>query len=61
MLHSIKSLPGLQKQAETGVQLLWGTACLFSHPRYAQEGDFSECRCHAMQPSMKKALEVPMS
>lgn len=23
------------KQAETGVQLLWGTACLFSHPRYA--------------------------
>lgn len=24
------------KQAETGVKLLWGTACLFSHPRYAQ-------------------------
>jgi xylose isomerase len=24
-----------QKQAETGVQLLWGTANLFSHPRYA--------------------------
>jgi xylose isomerase len=25
-----------EKQAETGVKLLWGTACLFSHPRYAQ-------------------------
>jgi len=24
------------KQAETGVQLLWGTSCLFSHPRYSQ-------------------------
>jgi len=24
------------KQAETGVKLLWGTACLFAHPRYAQ-------------------------
>jgi len=24
-----------QKMAETGVQLLWGTANLFSHPRYA--------------------------
>jgi len=26
------------KQAETGKKLLWGTACLFSHPRYAQGG-----------------------
>lgn len=25
-----------QKQDETGVKLLWGTACLFAHPRYAQ-------------------------
>lgn len=24
------------KQSETGVKLLWGTACLFSHPRYSQ-------------------------
>lgn len=24
------------KQAEHGKQLLWGTACLFAHPRYAQ-------------------------
>jgi xylose isomerase len=25
-----------KKQKETGKKLLWGTACLFSHPRYAQ-------------------------
>jgi len=25
-----------EKQSETGVKLLWGTACLFSHPRYSQ-------------------------
>jgi xylose isomerase len=25
-----------EKQAETGKKLLWGTACLFAHPRYAQ-------------------------
>ncbi len=24
-----------EKQKETGVKLLWGTACLFAHPRYA--------------------------
>lgn len=27
-----------QKQAATGKKLLWGTACLFTHPRYAQGG-----------------------
>jgi xylose isomerase len=27
-----------EKQKETGVKLLWGTACLFSHPRYSQGG-----------------------
>ncbi len=27
-----------EKQAGTGVKLLWGTACLFSHERYAQGG-----------------------
>ncbi|MGB0344026.1 MAG: xylose isomerase [Coraliomargarita sp.] len=27
-----------EKQAEAGVKLLWGTACLFSHERYAQGG-----------------------
>jgi xylose isomerase len=25
-----------EKQQETGVKLLWGTACLFAHPRYSQ-------------------------
>lgn len=25
-----------QRQKETGTKLLWGTACLFAHPRYAQ-------------------------
>ena len=30
-----------EKQAATGKKLLWGTACLFSHPRYAQGGGTS--------------------
>ena len=30
-----------EKQDETGKKLLWGTACLFSHPRYAQGGGTS--------------------
>ena len=28
-------------QAQTGKKLLWGTACLFTHPRYAQGGGTS--------------------
>lgn len=32
-LHAIVDLAE-QKQNETGVKLLWGTACLFTHPRY---------------------------
>ncbi len=48
-----------EKQAETGVQLLWGTACLFSHPRYSQGGATSP---HAAvytyaAAQVKKALE----
>lgn len=47
------------KQAETGVQLLWGTACLFSHPRYSQGGatspDAAVFSYAAAQ--VKKALE----
>jgi xylose isomerase len=27
-----------EKQEQTGKKLLWGTACLFTHPRYAQGG-----------------------
>jgi xylose isomerase len=48
-----------ENQAETGVQLLWGTACLFSHPRYAQGGatspDLNVYTYAAAQ--VKKALE----
>jgi len=32
-LHAIVDIAE-QKQKETGVKLLWGTACLFTHPRY---------------------------
>lgn len=49
-----------QKQKETGRKLLWGTACLFQHPRYAQGGatspDASVFAYGAAQ--VKKAMEV---
>jgi xylose isomerase len=47
------------KQAEIGVQLLWGTACLFSHPRYAQGGATSpNADVYAYAAAqVKKALE----
>ncbi|MGE9295629.1 MAG: xylose isomerase [Puniceicoccales bacterium] len=48
-----------EKQSETGVKLLWGTACLFSHPRYAHGGatspDLNVFAYAAAQ--VKKALE----
>ena len=48
-----------EKQAETGVKLLWGTACLFSHPRYSQGGatspDLNVFTYAAAQ--VKKAIE----
>ncbi|WP_269522760.1 xylose isomerase [Coraliomargarita parva] len=48
-----------EKQAETGVKLLWGTACLFSHPRYAHGGatspDLNAFTYAAAQ--VKKAME----
>ena len=48
-----------EKQAQTGVKLLWGTACLFSHPRYSQGGatspDINVYTYAAAQ--VKKALE----
>ncbi|MFP4261531.1 MAG: xylose isomerase [Opitutales bacterium] len=48
-----------EKQNETGVKLLWGTACLFAHPRYAHGGatspDASVFAYAAAQ--VKKALE----
>lgn len=47
------------RQQETGVKLLWGTACLFSHPRYAQGGATSpDANVFAYAAAqVKKALE----
>lgn len=49
-----------QKQDETGVQLLWGTACLFAHPRYAQGAATSpDANVYAYAAAqVKKAIEV---
>ncbi|MEM7600838.1 MAG: xylose isomerase [Verrucomicrobiota bacterium] len=48
------------KQAETGVKLLWGTACLFSHPRYAQGAATSpDANVYAYAGAqVKKAMEA---
>ena len=48
-----------ERQKATGVQLLWGTACLFSHPRYAQGAATSpDARVYAYAAAqVKKALE----
>jgi xylose isomerase len=48
-----------EKQTETGVQLLWGTACLFSHSRYAQGGATSpDLKVYTYAAAqVKKALE----
>ena len=48
-----------KKQQETGVKLLWGTACLFSHPRYSQGGATSpDANVYAYAAAqVKKALE----
>ncbi len=47
------------KQAETGAKLLWGTACLFSHPRYAHGAATSpDLRVYAYAAAqVKKAIE----
>jgi len=49
-----------EKQKETGKKLLWGTACLFIHPRYAQGGATSpELGVFTYAAAqVKKALEV---
>ena len=49
-----------EKQVETGVKLLWGTACLFSHPRYAQGAATSpDANVYAYAGAqVKKALEA---
>lgn len=49
-----------EKQAESGCKLLWGTACLFVHPRYAQGGATSPelgVFTHAAA-QVKKAMDV---
>ncbi len=47
------------KQAETGVKLLWGTACLFAHPRYAHGAATSpDANVYAYAAAqVKKAIE----
>ena len=49
-----------EKQAETGKQLLWGTACLFAHPRYAHGAATSpDARVYTYAAAqVKKAIEV---
>jgi xylose isomerase len=49
-----------EEQQRTGIQLLWGTACLFSHPRY-MHGAATSCNADAYAyaaAQVKKALEI---
>jgi xylose isomerase len=49
-----------QEQKRTGIKLLWGTACLFVHPRYAH-GASTSCNADVFAyagAQVKKALEV---
>lgn len=49
-----------QEQKRTGIQLLWGTACLFAHPRYAMGAATSpnaDVFAYAAA-QVKKAIEV---
>jgi xylose isomerase len=49
-----------EEQERTGVKLLWGTACLFAHPRFAH-GAATSCNMDAFAyaaAQVKKALEV---
>ena len=49
-----------EEQERTGIQLLWGTACLFAHPRY-MHGAATSCNADAFAyaaAQVKKALEV---
>ena len=47
-------------QDDTGIQLLWGTACLFAHPRYMQGAATSpDANVYAIAAAqVKKAMEV---
>ncbi|MBL7699742.1 MAG: xylose isomerase [Chitinophagaceae bacterium] len=61
-LHSIVEY-AKQKQKDTGVKLLWGTANVFSHPRYmngaATNPDFHVLACAATQ--VKNALDATIA
>jgi xylose isomerase len=49
-----------KRQNDTGIQLLWGTACLFAHPRY-MHGAATSCNLDAFTyaaAQVKKAIEV---
>src|SRR5580700_10100586 len=49
-----------QEQKRTGIKLLWGTACLFAHPRYAH-GAATSCNAEVFAyaaAQVKKAMEV---
>src|SRR5436190_22289464 len=49
-----------QEQQRTGIRLLWGTACLFAHPRYVH-GAATTCNADVFAyaaAQVKKALEV---
>ena len=51
-----------QEQQRTGIKLLWGTACLFAHPRYAH-GAATSCNADVFAyaaAQVKKALEVTL-
>jgi xylose isomerase len=49
-----------EEQKRTGIRLLWGTACLFAHPRYAH-GAATSCNADVFAyaaAQVKKALEI---
>ena len=49
-----------EEQQRTGIRLLWGTACLFAHPRYAM-GAATSCNADVFAyaaAQVKKAIEV---
>jgi xylose isomerase len=49
-----------EEQQRTGIRLLWGTACLFAHPRFAH-GAATSCNADVFAyaaAQVKKALEI---
>jgi xylose isomerase len=52
-----------EEQKRTGIKLLWGTACLFAHPRY-MHGAATSCNADVFAyaaAQVKKAIEVTKS